>query len=296
MSSPDLVETFTQLRTLVDARLERVAAEATMPPPLIAPVRTALLSPGKRVRGLLILSAGECCGCRPDKLLDAAAAFEMIHTSSLILDDLPSMDDAELRRGEQALHRRFGEDLAVLAAVALLNHGYGLVGENHGKLAPRRWPLREILDRLVRAVGWDGSVGGEAVDLHSETERLDFATLEYIHSRKTGALFVAAAATGAMLANAPGATVRAIEAYAKNLGLAFQITDDILDATSTREELGKDVGKDAGRLTFVKLAGREGARELNEELIDTSIAAIAPLGPSARLLRELALMLRDRTR
>lgn len=281
---------------MVDARLDRVSLEAVMPPPLEEPVRTALRSPGKRVRGTLILAVGESCGCRPEKLIDAAAAFEMIHTSSLILDDLPSMDDAELRRGEPTLHRRFGEDLAVLTAVALLNEGYGLIGENHRKLNPRRWPLGDLIERLVSAVGWDGSIGGEAVDLHSGSERLDFATLEYIHSRKTGALFVAAAASGAMLANAPEATVRAIEAYAKNLGLAFQITDDILDATSTPEELGKDVGKDAARLTFVKLAGLEGARELNDELIATSIAAVAPLGASAPLLRELALMVRDRTR
>ncbi len=267
-----------------------------MPEPLREPVRTALRSPGKRIRGILVIAAGESCGGRPDAFLDAAAAFEMIHTSSLILDDLPSMDDATLRRGEPALHRRFGEDLAILSAVALLNHGYGALAQNHRALSPRRWPLGELLERTVAAVGWDGSVGGEAVDLHSGAAALDFPTLEYIHSRKTGALFVAAAATGAMLADAPDRSVRSIEAYAKNLGLAFQIADDILDATSTVEELGKDVGKDQARLTFVKLAGLDGARRLAGELLDTSLAAITGLGRAAQPLRDLALSLRDRTR
>lgn len=289
-------DTISDLKTAIDQRLHHLAGASAMPAPLRAPVLAALRSSGKRIRGILAIAAGESCGASAEKLLDAAAAFEMIHTSSLILDDLPAMDDAELRRGEPALHRAFGEDLAILTAVALLNHGYGLIAANHRALAPRRWPLHDLLTRVVNAVGWDGSVGGEAVDLHSESASLDFPTLEYIHSRKTGTLFVASAASGAILANAPEQTVRAVEAYAKNLGLAFQITDDILDVTSTREELGKDVGKDAARLTFVKLAGLEGARQLNGELIETSLASIAPLGPAGRPLRDLALLLRDRTR
>ncbi|MFN2441929.1 MAG: polyprenyl synthetase family protein [Thermoanaerobaculia bacterium] len=287
---------FSQRRILVDGRLEALASGAALPDPLRDPVRVALRSPGKRVRAILTLAAGEAFGSPPEPLLDAACGFEMIHTSSLILDDLPAMDDAELRRGELTLHRRFGEDIAILTAVALLNHGYGQIMASHQGMKPRRWPLEMVLQRVVEAVGWDGSVGGEAVDLHSGAAPLDFPTLEYIHSRKTGALFVAAAATGAMLANAPEPAERAIEAYAKNLGLAFQITDDILDVTATREQLGKDVGKDEARLTFVKLAGLEGARELNAELIETSLAAIGGLGPQAGPLRELAFMLRDRTR
>lgn len=287
---------FSQRRLLVDERLEALASGAALPDPLRDPVRVALRSPGKRVRAILTLAAGEAFGSRAEPLLDAACGFEMIHTSSLILDDLPAMDDAELRRGEPTLHRRFGEDLAILTAVALLNHGYGQIMASHQGMKPRRWPLETVLQRVVEAVGWDGSVGGEAVDLHSGAAPLDFPTLEYIHSRKTGALFVAAAATGAMLGNAPEPAERAIEAYAKNLGLAFQITDDILDVTATREQLGKDVGKDEARLTFVKLAGLEGARELNAELIETSLAAIGGLGPQAGPLRELAFMLRDRTR
>lgn len=281
-------------RDEIDARLRSIVSEATIPQVLGVAVERALASKGKRLRGVLTLAAGEACGTRADKLLDAASAFEMIHTSSLIIDDLPSLDDAELRRGEPTLHRAYGEDRAILAAVALLNHSYGLISKNHATMSPRRWSHDLLMRRVVEAVGWDGTIGGEAVDLHCEEETLDFQTLEYIHSRKTGALFVAAAATGAMLSNASQSILLSVEAYSKNLGLAYQITDDILDATSTAEQLGKDVGKDEGKLTFVRLAGLDGARQLTSELIDTSIEAISALGGRSERLRELALWVRDR--
>jgi geranylgeranyl diphosphate synthase type II len=220
----------------------------------------------------------------------------MIHASSLILDDLPSMDDAQLRRGAPTLHREYGEDLAILAAVALLNHAYGLIARNWDLLTPRRWSLSVVVRRVVDAVGWDGTIGGEAVDLHSEGSALDFDTLEYIHSRKTGALFVASAAVGGMLSNMHPSALQRVEIFAKNLGLAFQITDDVLDVTGSPEALGKDVGKDEQRLTFVKLAGVDGARKLSQELVDTSLSAIATLGAAAMPLQALAATVRDRVR
>lgn len=291
MSNP-----FEARRALIDQTLSDIAARAGAPAVLDAPIRRALASPGKRVRGILLMSVGEAFGCRAEKLAGAAAAIEMIHASSLILDDLPSMDDALLRRGAPTLHREFGEDLAILSAVALLNHAYGVIAKAHAELAPRRWPMQQVVQRVVDAVGWDGSIAGEAVDLHSEGSKLDFDTLEFIHSRKTGALFVAAAAVGGMLANIHTAPLQRIEVFAKNLGLAFQITDDVLDVTANVEELGKDVGKDEQRLTFVKLAGVEGARKLSQELVETSMQAIEPLGNAARGLRELAVLVRDRVR
>jgi geranylgeranyl diphosphate synthase type II len=285
---------FAARRSLIDEHLRTIASRTGATKPLAEPLRRALTSSGKRVRGILLIAAGESSGAKGEKLLDAAAAMEMIHASSLILDDLPSMDDAMLRRGAPTLHREFGEDLAILAAVALLNHAYGLVVKNHSALAPRQWPLQQTIKRVVDAVGWDGTIAGEAVDLHSEGSTLDFDTLEFIHSRKTGALFVAAAAVGAMLANISPAALGRIEVFAKNLGLAFQITDDVLDVTGTPEVLGKDVGKDEQRLTFVKLAGVDGARKLSDELVQTSLDSIANLGPAAKPLRDLALLVRDR--
>jgi geranylgeranyl diphosphate synthase type II len=289
-------DSFETRRALIDRALAEVAARSGAPAVLDGPLRRALGSAGKRVRGILLIAVGEAFGCRPEKLANAAAAIEMIHASSLILDDLPSMDDAQLRRGAPTLHREFGEDLAILSAVALLNHAYGLIATTHADLAPRRWPMQQVLQRVVDAVGWDGTVAGEAVDLHSEGAHLDFDTLEFIHSRKTGALFVAAAAVGGMLANAHPTALPRIEVFAKNLGLAFQITDDILDVTGNPEQLGKDVGKDADRLTFVKLAGVDGAKKLSDELVETSLSSISNLGPAAAPLRDLATIVRDRTR
>lgn len=287
---------FSARRKSIDDHLAGIARRAVAPSTLALALESAIVSPGKRVRGTLLTAAGEALGTRPEKLLDAACAFEMIHTCSLIIDDLPALDDALMRRGERTLHRRVGEDLAILSAVSLLNESYALIARNHTILKPRRWPLSELIEKVTEAVGWDGTIGGEAVDLHSETEKLDFTTLEYIHSRKTGALFVAAAVVGGMLANANEAAIEALASYAKNLGLAFQITDDILDVTASAETLGKDVGKDQEKLTFVKLAGVDGARELTSELIDTSLEAISPLGRGADHLRDLARVVRDRGR
>ncbi|HEY8134146.1 MAG TPA: polyprenyl synthetase family protein [Thermoanaerobaculia bacterium] len=287
---------FGSRRTLIDEYLSALAERTGAPKPLVEPLRRSLLSSGKRVRGVLTLAAGEAAGSKAEKLVEAAAAMEMIHTCSLILDDLPAMDDATLRRGAPTLHREFGEDLAILAAVSLLNQAYGLIVKNYSALNPRQWPLQQVVRRVVDAVGWDGTIAGEAVDLHSEGSKIDFDTLEFIHSRKTGALFVAAAAVGAMLANISAAALGRVEVFAKNLGLAFQITDDILDVVGNPEQLGKDVGKDEQRPTFVKLAGVEGARKLSEELVETSLSAIANLGPAAAPLRELAVMVRDRVR
>lgn len=287
---------FGSRRKLIDDFLAGLAERTGAPKPLIEPLRRSLKSSGKRVRGVLTMAVGEAAGCKAEKLVDAAAAMEMIHTCSLILDDLPAMDDAILRRGATTLHREFGEDLAILAAVSLLNSAYALVAKNHAALNPRQWPMQQVIRRVSDAVGWDGTIAGEAVDLHSEESKLDFDTLEFIHSRKTGALFVAAAAVGGMLGNISAAALGRIEVFAKNLGLAFQITDDILDVVGNPEQLGKDVGKDEQKLTFVKLAGVDGAKKLSVELVETSLASIANLGAGAEPLRGLAVMVRDRVR
>lgn len=294
LDSAGVNDYFTSRRRMIDGFLSALSQQTGAPMPLEPVLRRALPSSGKRVRGILLIAVGEAAGASGEKLVPAAAAIEMIHASSLILDDLPSMDDALLRRGQTTLHREFGEDLAILAAVALLNHAYGLLAKNCADCAPRRWPMLQVIERVVDAVGWNGTIAGEAVDLHSEGSKLDFDTLELIHSRKTGALFVAAAAVGGMLGNIHPGPLQRVEIFAKNLGLAFQITDDVLDVTSDTATLGKDVGKDEQRLTFVKLAGIEGARKLSEELVETSLQAIEPLGSAAKPLRDLAILVRDR--
>src|SRR5688500_3701390 len=141
LASAPVNEYFDSRRALVDDYLRQLAARTDAPAPLLAPLERALTSAGKRVRGILLIAVGEASGCRAEKLVAAAAAMEMIHASSLVLDDLPAMDDALLRRGQPTLHREFGEDLAILSAVALLNHAYGLMAQAHAELSPRRWPM-----------------------------------------------------------------------------------------------------------------------------------------------------------
>src|SRR5438105_2882032 len=180
---------------------------------------------------------------------------------------------------------------------AQLDEYFENVAARTGAPKPLNEPLaRALLSSGKRVRGVLTMAAGEAVDLHSAESALDFDTLEFIHSRKTGALFVAAAAVGAMLGNISPAALQRIEVFAKNLGLAFQITDDVLDVVGTPEQLGKDTGKDAQRLTFVKLAGVDGAKKLSDELVQTSLDAIANLGAAAQPLRDLATLVRDRVR
>ena len=262
-------------------------------------MRYALTGPGKRVRPVLTLAVADMLDCRRDAVVDLACAVEMVHACSLVLDDLPAMDDARRRRGRATVHLVFGEDVALLAAFGLLNRAYGLVAEAGQRLSLSRYTAGDLAHHLAAAVGTDGLIGGQALDLESrgpEREHLDLDRLEYIHSHKTGALFIAAAELGAMAADARRRELEAVTRYAKNLGLAFQITDDLLDVVGDPEEIGKDVAKDTGKVTFVDLLGVDGARALAAELLDFSMASLEPLGSRAAALRALAVLVRDRKR
>jgi len=248
----------------------------------------ALTSPGKRLRPVLTLAVAEMLGEPSPAVLDLACAVEMVHACSLVLDDLPSMDDAHLRRGRQTTHLRFGEDVALLAAMALLNRAYAVVAEAAQKLPLKRYTPEDLVHHLSAAIGTSGLIAGQALDLESREEDLDLERLEFIHSHKTGALFIAAGELGAMAVDARRRDLDGIGRYAKNLGLAFQISDDLLDVLATPEETGKDSHQDAHKVTFVKLLGVEGARQLAAELLDFAVESLAPLGRKAEPLRELA--------
>ena len=259
-------------------------------------MRYAVLSPGKRVRPMLALAAAEMLGGPPDDALDLACAVELVHCCSLVLDDLPAMDDAHLRRGRPTLHRAFGEDVALLAAFALLNRGYGLVAEASQRLHLSRYSPEELLHHLAQAIGTAGLIGGQALDLTSGQGSPALSDLEYIHSHKTGALFVAAAELGAMAVDARRRDLEAVGAFAKNLGLAFQIEDDLLDVLATSAVTGKDAGQDADKATFVKLLGVEGARALADELLEFALASVATFGRKADVLRALVELVRGHGR
>jgi geranylgeranyl diphosphate synthase type II len=242
-----------------------------------------VLAPSKQVRAVLVLLCAELCRGNTARAVPAAAAIELVHASSLILDDLPSMDDAPLRRGRPANHLQFGEAVAILAAFGLLNRAYGELARAYDPALATRMTVL-----VSDAVGPDGLIGGQALDLRATDKAIDFEALERIHRGKTGALFVAAAACGALVAGAAPEPIASLSAYAKNLGLAFQIVDDLLDVAGNPSETGKAVRADARKTTFVSFSGVDGARQLAAELCQTADRALAPFGSRADRLRELS--------
>jgi geranylgeranyl diphosphate synthase type II len=268
----------------------RVAQEidSRLPPADHEPVavhqsmRYTALAESKRVRAVLALLCAELCG-RPEAAMPVAAAVELVHASSLILDDLPSMDNAPLRRGRQSNHLVFGEAIAILAAFALLNLAYEtVVAAYPGE------PGRRIARLLADSIGSDGLIGGQAEDLLATEHQISFETLERIHRRKTGALFSAAATSGAMTAGASPDQVAAVAAYAKNLGLAFQIVDDLLDVEGNPAETGKAPRQDLKKTTFVSFSGADGARQLAAELCRTADASLESFGRRGDRLKQLS--------
>jgi geranylgeranyl diphosphate synthase, type II len=272
---------FADHQRLVSAELHRLL-HAGQSPVERAMAYTAL-APSKQVRAVLTLSCADVCGGVSSRAVPAAAAIELVHASSLILDDLPSMDDAPLRRGKRANHLEFGEAVAILAAFGLLNLAFATLARAYDP------PLAARLASLVAdAIGPAGLIGGQALDLEATDQSIDFEILERIHRGKTGALFVAAACCGAVSAGARADAVGALTAYAKNLGLAFQIVDDLLDVEGDPAQTGKAVRADARKTTFVSFSGVEGARQLASELCQTADRALVPFGPGADRLRELS--------
>jgi geranylgeranyl diphosphate synthase type II len=267
---------------------KRVGTEmARLVPPGGSRVEQAMaytaLAPSKQVRAVLVLLCAELCRGAVDRAVPAACAIELVHASSLVLDDLPAMDDAPLRRGRRANHLEFGEATAILAAFGLLNLAYGVLA---GSYPPAL--SAQMSSRLANAVGPSGLIGGQALDLEATDKAITFEMLERIHRGKTGALFVAAAACGAITTGAAPEPIAALTAYAKNLGLAFQIVDDLLDVTGTVADTGKAVRADARKTTFVSFSGVDGARQLAAELCETADRALAPFGGKADRLRELS--------
>jgi geranylgeranyl diphosphate synthase type II len=230
-----------------------------------------------------MLAADVCAGGGAARARSAACAIEAIHAASLMLDDLPSMDNAPLRRGRPTAHIVFGEAVTILAAFGLLNAAFASLARNYDA------PLAARLTGVAGdAIGLDGLVGGQAEDVLATDASINFDTLERIHRRKTGALFGAAAVAGGLTAGGGDRELAALSAYAKNLGLAFQIVDDLLDVTGDPAETGKATRIDARKTTFVSFSGIAGARQLAGELCDTAIAALAPFGSRASGLTALA--------
>lgn len=280
-----------QKREAVDCFLESVIPDAKTPPTTLhESVRYSLFAGGKRVRPILAIAAAEAIGPLSPATLPIASSLELIHTYSLIHDDLPAMDNDDYRRGKLTNHKVYGEAMAILAGDALLTLAFELCSRRDlmDGLAPARQV--QLIYELAVGSGNLGMVGGQVLDIQAENKAIDLVTLQNIHKHKTGMLIRAAVRMGAIVADARPEQLDRLTGYAEDIGLAFQIADDVLNVTGTREELGKNANTDAqrGKKTYPTFYGVDGAKALADQVRDRAIAHLDGFGPSADPLRELA--------
>jgi geranylgeranyl diphosphate synthase, type II len=272
----------------VDRALGRFLPKESTPPATIhKAMRYSLFAGGKRLRPILCLAAAEACGGKVSAALPLACAVECIHTYSLVHDDLPSMDNDDLRRGRPTCHKVFGDGIAILAGDALLTIAFEIAAQAG---STKRYALREIFHEIAVAAGSRKLIAGQVADLEAEGRRINRKQLRYIHENKTAALLTTSVRLGAMAANASARQLAAITAFGRALGLAFQVIDDILDVTQTSEKLGKSAGKDvaAKKATYPAVIGLDKSRAEARRLTSTAHTALKSLGESATVLRALA--------
>ncbi len=280
----------------VDAALARyLPSESDPPATLHKAMRYSVFAGGKRLRPVFVIAGAEAMGGRMDEVMQTACAVEMIHTYSLIHDDLPAMDNDDFRRGVPTNHKVFGEAIAILAGDALLTLAFRLLADNFAAGSDAH-ALRNILIEVADAAGSAGMVGGQVADIESEGKRVGAETVDYIHTHKTAALIRASIRAGAMLAEATPSQLVALGLAGGNLGLAFQIMDDILDVTATSEELGKTAGKDQAqqKATYPAVHGLEVSRIHAKTLVREAHAALQSFGPRAEPLRALGTFIVER--
>ena len=271
----------------VDRALDGFLPKASVKPATLhKAMRYSLFAGGKRLRPVLCLAAAEACGGALEPALPVACAVECLHTYSLIHDDLPCMDDDDLRRGRPTSHKVFGEGIAVLAGDALLTVAFEILTAAQGTA---RYPVAALLKELAHAAGSRQLIAGQVADLEGEGRKLALRELRFIHEAKTAALLTASIRLGAMSANATPARLKSLTAFGMNLGLAFQVIDDILDVTQTSEKLGKSAGKDvaAQKATYPALLGLEKARKEAQRLTAASLAALKPFDKKGETLRAI---------
>ena len=280
---------------IVNARLESYTSHSNnLQKSIYEAMNYSLFAGGKRLRPIIMLEVCKMLGGEIEQVMPFACAIEMIHTYSLIHDDLPAMDNDDLRRGKPTSHKVFGEATAILAGDALLNKAFEIISSSEFKNIKNA--LRS-LSVLSTASGTEGMIGGQVIDIESEGKKIEYETLLTLHSLKTGALISAAGKIGAIMAGANEEEISAVDKYCKNLGIAFQIQDDLLDVLGDEQLLGKPIGSDSEneKTTFVTLFGADGAEKKVFEYTDKAISALNMFGESARFLRELAQYLTKRS-
>lgn len=276
----------------IDAALDRfLPRETELPHSVHKAMRYSVFAGGKRVRPILMLAACQAVGGETARAIPAACAMEMIHTYSLIHDDLPAMDDDDFRRGNPTNHKVFGEAIAILAGDALLTEAFKLASDPRFAGGCDPSGLLAVIHEIASCAGSCGMVGGQVIDMESEGRQdIDLATVQYIHTHKTGALIKASVVAGALLGGAAGERLTAITRYGEAAGLAFQIADDILDIEGTTEEIGKDAGSDQarGKATYPAVMGLAAAKEEARSMMDEALKALEIFGAEADPLREVA--------
>ncbi|MDY6295531.1 MAG: farnesyl diphosphate synthase [Schwartzia succinivorans] len=281
-----LKEEWAAKRALLESELEReLNLENALDKTLAESMRYSLMAGGKRLRPVLLMEAAEAVGGRGEDYIHAACALEMIHTYSLIHDDLPAMDNDDYRRGKLTNHKVYGAGIATLAGDALLTLAFEVILRQKADSET----LCRVIREISQAAGPDGMVGGQAIDMESEGKSITMDELRKMHMGKTGALFRAAIRSGAILAGAGETELNALTRYAEAFGLAFQITDDILDVIGDENEIGKPVGSDERnhKSTYVTLTSLEKARQLAKDAVDEAVLALEPFGDKAWFLKEL---------
>ncbi len=281
---------------LVEAQLVKELNEANpLDKTLCESMKYSLMAGGKRLRPILVMAAADAVGAKGTDYLTTGCAMEMIHTYSLIHDDLPAMDDDDYRRGKLTNHKVYGAGMATLAGDALLTLAFEVMLRQQGVSADT---LVRVVREISTAAGPDGMVGGQALDMESEDKQISMETMKNIHLGKTGALFRAAIRSGAILGGASEEVLAALTVYADNFGLAFQITDDILDVIGDESVIGKPVGSDEKnhKSTYVTLTSLEEAQKLAQDAVDTAIDALKIFGGEADFLRELVAYLVKRNK
>jgi geranylgeranyl diphosphate synthase type II len=282
---------------MVDSFLESYFSASLTPQVLRDSIAYSLSAGGKRVRPVLCLAAYEACGCDSREIIPHASALEFIHTYSLIHDDLPAMDDDDLRRGKPTNHKVFGEGMAILAGDGLLTEAFTLLAdESHTKASIHPLSIVRVIHELSRASGIRGMVGGQAQDLISEDQEPDAETLSFIHTHKTAALIAASVRIGGILAGCNDEALLNLTRYGRNIGYAFQVVDDILDVEGETEVLGKPAGSDEKKkkMTYPKLYGLDESKKKAAWLIGGALEALAPFGEKAEPLRGIARYLGER--
>jgi len=290
VSAFDLAAYVAERRQLVDDALTATLPPEDTPPSSVhRAMRYSVMAGGKRLRPILVIAGAEAVGGKAETVMPTACALELVHTYSLIHDDLPAMDDDDYRRGRLTNHKVFGEAIAILAGDALLTYAFRLIAENASRVADPA-VIREVILEIADAAGTGGMVGGQVVDIESEGKVVTAETLEYIHLHKTAALIRASLRVGALLAGGRPADVLAIGEAGRSLGLAFQIVDDILDVEGTLAELGKSAGSDERKqkATYPALHGVDASRAQARALIARAKERLQGLGPAAVPLCALA--------